>query len=88
MNRANTDYSTNMDRLNTTKTNYTSDRAAGVKALNAQLQQQGDTLYNQTQIQNVQLAQQQADQAALDKLYGRTPQNRPISMRLGGKYTY
>lgn len=63
--------------------NYSGDRSAGSQALMAQLQQQGDTLYNQAQLQNAQLAQQQADQEALDKYYGRTPTKRPISMRMG-----
>lgn len=86
-NRINQDYATNAGRLDTQKTQYASDRAAGSQALGVTLQQQGDTLYNNAQVQRVQLAQAAADQAALDKLYGRTPQNRPLSMRLGGVYS-
>ena len=77
MNRAESDYSTNMSRLETTKNQYAQDRSAGSQAMVAGLQQQGNTMYGQNQLQSVQLAQQQAEQDALDKLYGRAPTTRP-----------
>lgn len=71
------DYNTNTNRLATSQSQYAQDRAAGSQAMVAGLQQQGNTLYGQNQVNSVLLAQQQADQDAIDKLYGRTKTTRP-----------
>lgn len=72
------DYNKSLSRLDTERTQYAQDRAAGSQVMVAWLKSQGNVLYGQSQVQNMQLAQQQAEQDVLDKLYGRTSVKRNL----------
>lgn len=85
---ASQDYATQTKRLGEDKNFFESAQSAKVAAGIGQLQTQGDTIYNQGILQKYQLEQEQNKQAALDKLYGRTPQPTRIRFRSGGQYSY
>ena len=81
-------YNTNQSRLNTTISNYWTDRSAWSNILWMQLQWQWDIAFNQWMNSYYQLLQKQAEQKALDKAYWTTTGSRNIPYRSWGSYYY